>query len=276
VKEFVQRITRNRKLRLPAVDGFTMGEMVIVIAVIAILAALITPLAVNQVTQARYDACREELLIIKQAIVGDPSLVEGGVRSSYGFVGDLGVFPLNLNELVTNTTGRPIWQAGPSGMYFGWRGPYVSEIKDPWGNYYFYTTNFPAGPLPYSFQSLSSPIATIWSSGPDGNNDGGTNDDASITIGPDEAFSIISGNTLDEDLVSVQYQTITLSYPDGDATIAQSSLNPPPQFRYSFTFAVPIGIRRLDYITDDGTNGWKLISINNGPMTTVNLIDNTN
>ena len=84
------------------VNGFTMGEMVIVLAVIAILAAMIAPLAVNQITQARYDACREELQIIKQAIVGDPSLIEGGVRSSYGFVGDIGVIPVSLQELVTN------------------------------------------------------------------------------------------------------------------------------------------------------------------------------
>lgn len=253
-----------------------MVEMVIVLAVIAILAAMIAPLAINQITQARYDACREELQIIKQAIVGDPSLIEGGVRSSYGFVGDLGVLPGALNELENNTAGRPLWQAGAPGMFFGWRGPYVSEILDPWGNPYFYAVNLPPGSPPYAFQSLPSPIASIWSSGQDGTDDNGTNDDVVIRISPDEAFSIISGNTLDEDLVSVQYQTITLSYPDGDATVVQTLLSPPPQFIYSYTNAIPIGIRRLDFLTDDGSTGLKLISINNGPMTTVNLIDPAN
>ena len=51
--------------------GFTIGEMVIVIAIIAVLAALITPLAVNQITQARYKTCREELSLLKKTIVGD-------------------------------------------------------------------------------------------------------------------------------------------------------------------------------------------------------------
>ena len=42
--------------------GFSMIELVIVIAVIAILSALIAPLAVNQIEQARYDAGAATLL----------------------------------------------------------------------------------------------------------------------------------------------------------------------------------------------------------------------
>ena len=80
-----------------------MIELVIVIAVIAILAGLITPLAVNQIEQARYDAAKEELKIIKTAIVGDPSLIEGGTRSSFGFVGDLGNLPATLDFLTAQS-----------------------------------------------------------------------------------------------------------------------------------------------------------------------------
>ncbi len=64
--------------------GFTMIEIIIVLAVISILAALIVPLALNQITQKRYTTCREELQLLKQAIVGDATLVAGGVRSSFG------------------------------------------------------------------------------------------------------------------------------------------------------------------------------------------------
>lgn len=276
--------------------GFTMGEMVIVIAIIAILAALITPLAVDQILQGRYDACREELDVIKKAIVGDPTLVEGGVRSSFGFVGDVGAIPNNLQELVTWDAARPAYeQYGSTGMFYGWRGPYVSDTNDPWGR-------------PYSYFFTGTTIASdntrvwIWSVGPDGidnsmddvnpgiSGDGNYGDDSVIVrITQDEMFSMVSGNTLDETMVSVTYTAIQIDFPngardDGDqsnevyshslvSAPAINYLNPPV---YVSTVFIPIGIRRIQYTTDDGTNGQRLIYINNGPMTVVNLVDPLN
>jgi prepilin-type N-terminal cleavage/methylation domain-containing protein len=120
-------ITTIHKTRA-RVTGFTMLEVVIVIAVIAILAGLIAPLAVNTIKQSRVNACWEEIQIIKKVIVGDPTLVEGGSRSSFGFVGDLGVMPATLDELINRDPIRPTYQPYlTSNMYFGWRGPYISK-----------------------------------------------------------------------------------------------------------------------------------------------------
>lgn len=260
--------------------------MVIVIAVIAILAALITPLAVNQIMQARYDACREELDLIKKAIVGDPALIEAGTRSSYGFVGDLGILPrANLGDLgfdENNRLGDLLEQNGLQGwdgpptfdIWFGWRGSYVSDDLDAWGRRYRYANYWPGGTP--TFQALPLVIARIWSVGPDGNDDGGANDDVFIDIRTDEAFSMISGNTLDECAVSVQFQSIILTYPDGDNTLVQETITPAVnQVLFNFSNPIPIGIRQIRFLAEVGdiTDITQFLYINNGPNTTKNLRD---
>lgn len=245
------------------IKGFSMLEMIIVIAIIAILASLITPLAVNYITQKRYDACNDELKIIKEAIIGDSSLIEGGTRSSFGFVGDLGRLPLNLVDLTTQGT-MPSWQQS-SFVWFGWRGPYISDIKDPWGNNYYYTNNWPGGTP--NFQSLNNIIAVIWSAGQDGIS--GNTDDVSINIRAEEAFSMVSGNTLDQCGAGAGFNSIQIHYPAMSSVVATTAINTllaSPHF--NIQTAIPIGIR---YITVGTPAMNKLIYINNGPLTIVNL-----
>lgn len=256
--------------------GFTVLEMVIVIAIIAILAALITPLAVNQISQKRLDVCRDELMIIKKAIVGDPSLVEGGIRTSFGFVGDLGVLPQTLTDLIEQGAGWPGTQTSAQGVTWGWRGPYINEITDPWGRTYLYANFWPPAIPDPVFQNLPLVIARVWSTGPDGID--GNADDLVIEIRTDEAFSMISGNTLDECDVSIQFQQIVFSYPNGNPNLRQFTITPAPgEFIYNLTYPVPIGVRQVYFITEAGdtgiTQGRQYIYINNGPTTSKNLKD---
>ncbi|MFQ5606678.1 MAG: hypothetical protein ACE5GA_01930, partial [Candidatus Zixiibacteriota bacterium] len=74
---------------------------------------------------------------LSDAIVGDPDLISGGVRTDYGYVGDVGALPASLDNLVTNPGG-----------YSTWDGPYVrdnfnenaNDFKtDPWNTNYVYT-----------------------------------------------------------------------------------------------------------------------------------------
>ncbi len=246
------------------VKGFSMLEMIIVIGIIAILATLITPLAVNYVSQKRYNVCNEELIIIKQAIVGNPDLIEGGTRSSYGFVGDLGRLPANLLDLTTSSSMTYSWQ-NSSNIWYGWRGPYLNEIKDPWGNDYNYTNNWPGGNP--NFQNLPPILYIIWSSGQDGIS--GNTDDVSISIRADEAFSMISGNTMDTCAAGFAFTGIQVFYPIFNSvagTTAINTLQTSPH--YNIQTAIPIGIR---YISVGNPAMNKLIYINNGPLTIVNL-----
>lgn len=252
--------------------GFTLGEMVIVIAIITILAAIITPLAVNQITQARYDACWDEIEEIKKAIVGDPSLVENGSRSSFGFVGDLGILPSaadGLEDLVANTVYGTFtvtysnWpQTHTSGLVWGWRGPYISEYADPWGNNYNYTT---AG-LPANI------VARIWSMGAD--QQSGTNDDVAIDIRNDEVYSMVNGNTLDECGKSATYgNPITIFMPGGTgaATISiNATYTNPPIFQFT---SIPAGVRTITFTPVTSPTITKFITINNGPIVLYNLRD---
>ena len=279
---------RVNKEKIKPTDGFTIGEMVIVIAVIAILAALIAPLAVNVVEQKRINTCKEELDIIKNSIIGDSSLVQGGTRSSYGFVGDIGALPISLDELVRrfqqpgDTLTRLAYpQNSGYGWYWGWRGPYVSEVVDPWGRNYYYQNNWPTGTP--TFQQLPTILAAIWSAGPDGVNNNGTNDDPVVYIRSDEAFSQVSGNTFDRDYVMVQFTgqadppgittPITLDYPNG-TSISHASLNAgygtPPI--YFFNAPIPEGIRSIRFNPSTAAQTL-LIYIANGPMTVINLVD---
>jgi len=243
--------------------GFSMLEMIIVIAIIAILASLITPLAVNYITQKRYDVCNDELKILKQAIIGDATLIEGGIRSSFGFVGDLGQLPLSLTDLISRGS-MPLWQQS-SYVWFGWRGPYVSDIKDPWGKNYYYTNNW-QGNTPV-FQSLNPVIATIWSAGQDGVS--GNSDDVSISIRLEDGFSMISGNTLDQCGAAAAFTGIRFYYPAINSIIStvpvNTLLNSP---HYNVQTAIPIGVRYMSVGTPAMN---KLVYINNGPLIIENL-----
>jgi len=253
---------------VPAGRGFTLIEMVIVIGIVAILAALITPLAVNQIAQKRFDACREELVLVRQAIVGDPTLIQGGIRSSFGFVGDLGTLPATLTDLTTQGAWSPWPQDSGYGWFWGWRGPYLSEVDDPWGQPYRYAT---AG-LPTGI------AARIWSIGPDGVT--GSADDVTSDIRRDEVWSMVAGNTFDKDYVQATFsgsvngtEPIALDYPDGSG-VAQAALSYSAPPVYHLTSAIPIGIRSIRFKASAVLPAvTMLLPVNNGPVTTLNLVD---
>lgn len=255
-----------------AEQAFTLLEAVLVIAILAIVAALVTPLAVNQIAQARYNSCREELKQIKYAMVGDANLVENGARSHFGFLGDLGVLPSaadGLEDLVSNTAGggfTVVYLTWPqthaaTGLVWGWRGPYISEFTDPWGNNYNYTV---AG-LPLFI------AARIRSAGADGvfNN----TDDIIMDIRTDEISAAVSGNTLDECSRSSIYSSAPqIVHPSGTAgvTTATASYATPPIYRFT---AIPVGTRIITYTTATPTTVRQYIAINNGPVIMFNLND---
>lgn len=119
--------------RRPEADGFTLIEVVVVIAVISILAAMAVPYAVKIIDQSREEATKKQMEEIHRAIMGDPK------APTAGYLGDRGALPVNLSML--NTQGM---QAGPTagtlGVKYGWYGPYVkigysagAYLVDGWG-----------------------------------------------------------------------------------------------------------------------------------------------
>jgi general secretion pathway protein G len=100
--------------------GFTLLELVVVIAVIGILVAAVTPAVMQQLIGDRVDGTRAEMEAVVTAMVGDPS------KSQFGFVGDIGRLPNSLAELIAkgglpNYTTNTVRNIG-----MGWRGPYIN------------------------------------------------------------------------------------------------------------------------------------------------------
>jgi general secretion pathway protein G len=112
----IQRPTR----RLPKSRGFTLLELVVVIAVIGILVAAVTPAVVQRVMDGRIDETRVEVRSLSEGMVGKPG------ESSFGFVGDLGRLPTSFSELAQQG-GLPAFTTSTTrGVGMGWRGPYVN------------------------------------------------------------------------------------------------------------------------------------------------------
>jgi len=96
--------------------NFTLMEMVVVIAIIAMLATVVTPLYFRHVKKARTSTAQTQIKMIEQAI--------------FDFRLDNGKLPTSLDDLMSNRGG-----------YKKWEGPYLKQAipKDPWGNEYVYT-----------------------------------------------------------------------------------------------------------------------------------------
>ena len=103
--------------------GFTLLELVVIIAVLGILAAAVTPTVMNEIMDTRVSATRSEAQGLYEAMVGAPN--SEGTR--FGFVGDIGRLPNSLAELATQS-GLPSFATGNiRSIGMGWRGPYINS-----------------------------------------------------------------------------------------------------------------------------------------------------
>lgn len=95
-------------------DGYTLTEMLVVISIIALIAAVLTPNLLQQMNRARMKAAQLQL----DTVAADIEL----------FRSDVGRYP-------TDQEGLDVLVHRP-GAIDGWVGPYVKDLKvlnDPWG-----------------------------------------------------------------------------------------------------------------------------------------------
>ncbi len=120
---------RNRRLA----RAFTLVELMLVVTIIGILAALVVPKMVGRSEQARETAARADIASFSTAL--DSFEVDNG----YYPKGSAG-----LADLVTAPRDAR-----------NWHGPYVKEIsKDPWGNNYIYECPGRRNPNSYDLLSM--------------------------------------------------------------------------------------------------------------------------
>ncbi len=107
-------------MRARASTGFTLIEMALAVAVMAILVAVATPVIMQRIVDARIEATREEARNLYEAMVGRPDQSGG-----FGFVGDMGRLPASFQQLV-QPSGLPMYATYTRGVGMGWKGPYIN------------------------------------------------------------------------------------------------------------------------------------------------------
>jgi len=120
--------------------GFTLIELVMVIVVLGLVAAIVVPRMGGISESSRINATKSEMLMLKRAIIGDPSAVAAGRYFDVGFEGDVGHPPTSLAELGHKPDTIPAYDKFTR---IGWNGPYVDTsggeyLTDAWGVTYVY------------------------------------------------------------------------------------------------------------------------------------------
>lgn len=165
--------------------GFTFIELVLVIVILGILSAVAIPKLGDLVNSSKINTTRQEMMTIKQALIGDASARVGAVVIDQGFIIDNLGASNNLDMTafdVTNLVTKPgAWSVYNRVTRKGWNGPYISDdgtgsyLNDSWEQAYIFSQNAVSASGP----NLEN---TITSLGPNGIADTGGGDDDDIII----------------------------------------------------------------------------------------------
>lgn len=117
--------------------GFTLLELLVVLAILSLLVGLVAPAVINQFSSAKHKIAEQALARL------------GGILDIYRL--DVGAYPTTEQGLAALAT--------PPSNVKGWSGPYVkavADLNDPWGQRFQYRNPSQRPGKPYDLFSFGA------------------------------------------------------------------------------------------------------------------------
>ncbi|MBI3076008.1 MAG: hypothetical protein HYY85_03315 [Deltaproteobacteria bacterium] len=231
--------------QLESQSGLTLVALVAMLVFATLPLLIVVPFAYQLMEGERELTVQEKYQILKTAIVGNPRLLIQTGRIDFGYAGNMGGPPSQLDQLwvkdsqpdfVFNTTKK---------VGAGWLGPYpllpitehLDSLKeDEYGRAFEYTT------IEYVRASDGQTVSVrVRSLGPDGA--AGTSDDTQLEILKGEIFSTVTGKVVDQGGNGMLGATVTLNLPVNGILGTQTTTT---DTNGTYTFSnVSFGLRSL-------------------------------
>ena len=226
-------------------SGFSLIEVVASLGIVATLVVGLIPIASSALNMQQREITLGRLNELRRAVNGNPAIVVDEARTAFGYIGDMGNLPTNLEDL---------WIKGsqPSFVFdttkktgAGWNGPYL-ELNvtsyaaalgfDAWGAAFDYST------VAFVDSDLGADaLGKLASFGPDMS--AGGDDDLTVHFFDAEAVSRVQGFIVDDDGNAVPGANVTVNYPQSGSLTSESDSADAFGY-YSFT-DIPFGNRTL-------------------------------
>jgi prepilin-type N-terminal cleavage/methylation domain-containing protein len=226
-------------------QGFTLIETVATMAIISIVAVGLVSLSDFLLNKHQTETTTYNLNQLRRAIGGNPVIVVNEARTSFGYLGDMGRLPANLQDLWAKGSQPAFSFNSTKKAGAGWNGPYLevgpAELasalaQDGWGNALNFNPNTHNDPV-----FGATVFAKLSSLGPDLAL--GTGDDIAINFFKADVLSRVQGYVKDISGNAVSGVGITLNYPDNGQLEEQQTYT--DSAGYYFIDDVPFGNRSL-------------------------------